>query len=302
MEKINKSQKSEKSPKRLTSPNIAAKKSKFSPTKRKRNSMAFQPNEFSKFQKKMYGEQNSSPRKEDRKRSLFMDMKSSAKKLVKKDIKIKDEKIEISNKKSVSPSPSPSLSSSSSSLSSNSSSEKSKDKKKISKKKFSFKDTDYKQFKIQAKKSSKNNTHKKSNKNVIINESEIQSIKEEYGNKARLMSVDYMAYKNKEKTSNKDLFKMNNEYNNIFQVSERQELPFKTLQNFDSKSFRNNLSITRLNNNNNFMINSHFNKRVSYNLDSNKIKSYQYKNINNINTISNISNTIFPPLSLKSDR
>jgi hypothetical protein len=79
-------------------------------------------------------------------------------------------------------------------------------------------------------------------------------------------------------------------------------LPFKTIQNLDSRSFRNNLSITKLNNNNNFIINNHFNKRVSYNLDSNKIKSYQYKNINNLNTISNINNTNFPPLSLKSDR
>ena len=285
------------------SPNISKKRSNAIPSKKKRNSIAFKPNEFSKFQKKMYGEQNSSTRKEERKRSLFMEMKSSAKNLVKKDIKIKEETVEISNKKSESPSPS--LSSSSSSLNSNSSSENSKDKKK-SKKKFSFKDTDYKQFKIQSKNSSKNNTHKKSNKNVNKNESEIKSIKEEYGNKAKLMSVDFMAnYKNKEKLSNKDLFKMNNEYNNIFQTSERQELPFKTIQNLESKSFRNNLSITRLNNNNNFMINSHFNKRVSYNLDSNKIKSYQYKNINNINTISNINNinnTIFPPLSLKSDR
>jgi hypothetical protein len=68
LEKINQSPKSPKSPRIPTSPNLTKKKSKFSPTKRKRNSMAFQPNEFSKFQKKMYGEQNTSVRKDVKKK------------------------------------------------------------------------------------------------------------------------------------------------------------------------------------------------------------------------------------------
>ena len=296
MERMNKSP---KSPKRPISPNVIKKKSKFSPVKRKRNSIAFKPNEFSKFQKNIYGEQNTSMRKEERerKRNSYMGMKAPAKKGEKKDMKINIEKIEVSNKKSQPPSPSSSSSrsSSSSSLSSHNSSENSKNKKKEIKKKLSEKDDDYKHIKIKAKKSRKNNTDKKSNKNVIRNEDEIKKIKEEYGNKARLMSVDFMANSiNKNKRSNKELFQMNNDYN-IFQMSERQEFPFKTIQNLNSKSFRSNLSITSLNNNNNFRINNQFNKRISYNLDSNKINNYQYKNMNNINTI-------FPPLSLKSDR
>jgi hypothetical protein len=288
LEKINQSPKSPKSPRIPTSPNLTKKKSKFSPTKRKRNSMAFQPNEFSKFQKKMYGEQNTSVRKDVKKKSVYMDMKTSAKKSLKKIIKLKEEKSEKSNKKSPPLSPSSSSSSHSSSFSSHSSSENSKSKKKESKKKLNGKDKDHKLKKIQ--------TNKKSNKNV--NESEIQAIKEEYGNKARLMSVDFMANSiNRNRLSNKELFQANNEYNNIFQMSEKQELPlpFKTIQNLNYRSFRNNLTITNLNNNN-FTINRQFNKRISYKLDSNKIKSYQYQNINNIN------NTIFPPLSLKPDR
>ena len=291
LEQINKSPKSPK-PK---SPKSPKRKSKLIPAKKKRNSIAFKPNEFSKFQKKMYGEQNTSTRKEERKRSMYMNLKSTTKKTKKMDIKSKNEKVNISIKKS--PTPSPSSSSSSSSLSSRNSSENSK--KKESKKNINIKDKnkDYKNIKILNKKSSKNITSKKSNKNVNKNESEIKAIKEEYGNKARLMSVDFMANStNKNKSSNKELFQMNNEYNNIFQMSERQQLPFKTIQNLNSKSFRTNLSITSLNNNNNFMVNNQFNKRISFNLDSNKkIKNYQYKNINNINTI-------FPPLSLKPDR
>ena len=297
MEKINKSPKSEKSPKRLTSPNIAAKKSKFNPTKRKRNSIAFQPNVFSKFQKKMYEEQNTSIKKEKRKRNSYMSQNSPAKNGAKKDMKINIEKNEILNKKTPPPSPSSSSSSSSSSLNSDNSSENSKNKKKESKKMLNDQDKDYKHIRIKAKKSNKNNIDKNSNKNVSRNESEIKAIKEEYGNKARLMSVDFMANTiNKNRWSNKELLQMNNDYNTIIQMTEKQQLPYKTIQNFNSNSYRNNLSITSINNNN-FMINKQFNKRINYNLDSNKIKNYQYKNNNNNNI-----NTIFPPLSLKTAR
>ena len=274
--------KSPKIQRTFKSPNASKKKRQMSPTKRKRNSIAFQQNEFSKFQKKMYGEQNISIRKEERKRSLYM--KSSAKLGEKK-----EEKIEITNKKSPSSSPS----SSSSSLSSHSSENKNDKERESTKKiKMNINDKEYKHIKIQTNKSIKNYTNKKSTKSVIKNENEIKKIKEEYGNKARLMSVDFMANTiNKKKRSNKDLIQINNDYNNLFQMSERQ--PFKTIQNLDSKSFRSNLNVTNFIKNNNFMINNQFNKRISFNLESNKIKNYQYKNINN---------TIFPPLSLNTDK
>lgn len=82
----------------------------------------------------MYEEQNTSIKKEKRKRNSYMSQNSPAKNGAKKDMKINIEKNEILNKKTPPPSPSSSSSSSSSSLNSDNSSENSKNKKKKVKK------------------------------------------------------------------------------------------------------------------------------------------------------------------------
>ena len=281
---------------------------KVSPVKQKRNSMFIRQNEFSQMKKKIYG--IASPIKEEetlrkRKNSGFI-----LNDLIEKNNK---DKISFSKSKKNYSSSSSSPSSSSSSLYSsytikskekNKEKEKEKEKNKEKEKKSPIKKnkkekidtTDKKEIKeIKTIKTSPKKEKNITNINNIINknktltetEQKIKEIKEEYGNKAKLISMDLMASTNKAKYSNKDILPLFDTFsNNKLKLSDNQKRQSINIASHPKNKIQRNYY-----SNKNLIINTESNLILNRNINNN-ILNYNNNKIRNNNLVfPNIINT-----------
>ena len=258
---------------------------KVSPQRKKRNSIAFGQNEFSAMKKKLYDFQNSPEREEkvlpQKKKSSVVNLKTNNE---------NKEGMIISSNKSDDKSSSSSSSSSSSLYSSKSNSSQSqedKDEKCDSKenkdkneavvdnkdKKVNEKKTEYK-LDSKINENNKNNDNKK-----FFTDARIKEIKEEYGNKVKLMSMDLLSKTNqKSKNANKDIFSSYNiTYNTRLKLSDtlrRQSLnvTIQDKKNIEKKNFFSNKNLN-IKTDNNFIIQKQSNINVNINDNINKIKN-----------------------------
>ena len=299
--------KSEKKPEK--SSNISNLKwNKLSPVSKKRNSITFQQNEFFKMKNKIYGYEKTPIKEEElqsRKKSVNISLKFNT--------IIENEKNKNSSSSSSSSSTLKSLKSShsskgikyikkvnsSSSLKEKDNKEKKKEENKnIIKENIKSNKEDKKEIedynKIKNNISNNNSNKKTINKKLTKTESQIKAIKEEYGYIAKLMSVDFMASnQDRQRVPNDPKFQALNLYNNILEMSGKQNLAFKTTPNLKFKRFHSNYinDKSNFNNNTNLIFNNiQMSKNNSLYFDSNKLKNQDNKNI------------LLPNISLNSDR